>query len=347
MSTSEASQQAAALGRRGASKGGYARAERLSPEARREIAIRAAAARWGNIQIATHVGEIQFGDVKISCAVLEDGTRVLSQGTVLTALGRNPKKSRRSGDEGGDLRAPFLSASNLQPFISAELQDLSAPIPYRLGGDGNRSWGYRAEMLPMVCDVYLEARANNALFPNQRAVGRAAEILIRGLARVGIVALVDEATGYQETRARHELQVILEAYVREELRPWVKTFPDDFFREIYRLQGWEYKPGTSKRTPHVGKLVNKYIYDQLPPGVHDELRRRNPRTEKGYRAHKHHQLLTNGTGISHLDKQIAAVTTLMRVSDDKAQFEELFDRAYPPAQTKLPLMIDVTQRDSE
>jgi len=63
--------------------------------------------------------------------------------------------------------------------------------------------------------------------------------LIRGLARVGIIALVDEATGYQEVRARQELQRILEAYVQAELRPWIKTFPDEFFKEIYRLQGWE------------------------------------------------------------------------------------------------------------
>jgi hypothetical protein len=330
----------------GASKGGRARAERLSPEARREIAIRAAGARWGNIQVATHIGEIRFGNLEIACAVLEDGTRVLSQSTVLTALGRNPEKSRRSKDESGDLRAPFLSANNLQPFISSDLQSLVEPIPYRPPGSSNRSWGYRAEMLPLVCDVYLEARAHKALTPNQMPVARAAEILIRGLARVGIVALVDEATGYQETRARHELQMILEAYVREELRQWVKTFPDDFFREIYRLQGWEYRPGTSKRTPQVGKLVNKYIYDQLPPGVHEELRRRNPKTEKGYRVHKHHQFLTDTTGISHLDKQIATVTTLMRVSDDRRQFEQLFEKAYPPAQGKLALVIDVESDDA-
>lgn len=152
---------------------------------------------------------------------------------------------------------------------------------------------------------------------------------------------MDEATGYQETRARDELQVILEKYVHEEFRKWVSTFPDEFFAQIYRLQGWEFKPGTSKRTPLVGKLVNKYIYDQLPPGVHEELRRVNPKTEKGYRKRKHHQHLTADTGHVHLDRQISTVTTLMRIAKDKRDFEDLFERAFPPAQGRLPLIIEV------
>ena len=40
---------AVSLGRRGGLKGGKARAEKLTPEQRREIARRAAAKRWGRI----------------------------------------------------------------------------------------------------------------------------------------------------------------------------------------------------------------------------------------------------------------------------------------------------------
>lgn len=325
-----------------AKKGGVERAARLTENQRSEIARRAAESRWGtDVHTATHVGELVIGDMPIRCGVLEDGTRVLSQGTVLSVLGRNPDTGRRNR-EAGELRAPFLSARNLQPFIPQELIDISEPIRYREPGSSTRSSGYRAEMLPMVCDVYLEARSERALSPNQRSVARAAEILVRGLARVGIVALVDEATGYQEVRARYELQKILEKYVTPELMPWVKRFPDDFFREIYRLQGWEYKPGTSKRNPYVGKLVNKYVYEQLPPGVLDELRTLNPRTETGRRIHKHHQFLTDDTGNPHLDKQISNVTMLMRIAKDKADFEDMFDRAYS-LQQRLPLVIEVNE----
>jgi hypothetical protein len=333
---SSLSKEARALSRVGASRGGRIRAERLSSADRQAIARQAAQARWGKaIASAEYAGEVRIGDRTISCAVLEDETRVINQGTLLTALGRSNRPSGGPGDNGY-----ALFAGNLKPFISPQLANtLSTPIAY-VPPTGGRAWGYPADVLPDVCDVYLDARKENRLLKSQEAAAEAAEILMRSLARVGVVALVDEATGYQDVRARNDLQRILEYYVQAELRPWLKMFPDDFFREVYRLQGWEYKPGTSKRNPAVGKLVNKYIYEQLPPGVHEELQRKNPRTPKGYRAHKHFQFLTEGTGIPHLDRQISTVTTLMRISDSKSEFENLFERAFPPTHPRLPLVLE-------
>lgn len=321
-----------------AKKGGLARAERLTPEERSAIAREAANVRWGNaIPAAPYTGALRIAGREFDCAVLEDGRRVINQKQIDSMFGRTGGARRGPGARG----LPVLSALNLQKFITSELHDIAEdPVRYTMPG-GVRAFGYPAEILPLVCEVYLEARQEKGLTKSQEKVADAAEILLRGLARVGIVALVDEATGYQEVRARFELQRILEAYVAAELRPWIKTFPDEFFKQIYRLQGWEYRPGTSKRTPHVGKLVNKYIYEQLPPGVLDELRRRNPKNERGYRAHKHHQLLTPETGNRHLDRQIATTTTLMRISNSKAEFMALFERAFPPAQPRLPLIIDV------
>jgi hypothetical protein len=331
---------ARALARRGASRGGRARADRLSAEERKEIARRAAQARWGSMTLAApHMGDLQIGGRKIACAVLEDDTRVVNQGTLLTALNRS--RTPKSGDAG-----KVLFAANLQPYISPRLaESLRQPIAYIMPG-GARALGYKAEILPEICEVYLDARKDGRLFYNQQPAADAAEILVRGLARVGIVALIDEATGYQEVRARHELQRILEAYVQAELRRWTKTFPDEFFKEIYRLQGWEYRPGTSKRTPFVGTLINKYVYGHLPPGVLDELRRRNPRTEKGYRAYKHFQFLTLDTGDPHLNQQISTVTTLMRIARSKEEFEDLFERAFPPPEPRLPLVIEVAATNS-
>ena len=114
----------------------------------------------------------------------------------------------------------------------------------------------------MICETYLDARDAGVLLANQQNAARAAEIIIRGLARVGIIALVDAATGYEEVRAREELQLILEKYVTAEFRKWLKTFPDEFFEQVYRLQGWEYSPGNSKRTPlsliHISEPTRPY-----------------------------------------------------------------------------------------
>lgn len=334
------SAQAAELSKRGASKGGVARARALDKETRTEISVRAAAARWGEVHVANNSGELQIGDLTIACAVLDDRTRLLSQSTVLQALNRNPEKSRRTRGASG-VRAPFLLANNLQPFIGIDLRSMEEPIPYRIAGTSGRAWGYRAEMLPLVCDVYLTARRQDALLPSQIATARAAEILQSGLARVGIVALVDEATGYQEARERDELQLILEKYVRAEFRRWIRTFPDEFFEQVYRLHGWKYQANSTARTPMVGKLVNKYIYEQLPDGIIEELQRLNPKTPNGYRKRKHHQHLTIDTGSIHLDRQISTVTTLMRIARDRAEFEDLFERAFPSLQPRLPLVIPV------
>ena len=43
------------------------------------------------------------------------------------------------------------------------------------------------------------------LLPSQRHVAEQCRILLHGFANVGIIALVDEATGYQDARARDAL----------------------------------------------------------------------------------------------------------------------------------------------
>src|SRR4051794_10811570 len=160
----------------------------MSPEERSEVARHAAEARWGrSIATATHSGTLKIGDREINCAVLEDGTRVVSQATLLTALGRN--RRAKSAAAGGAV----LFASNLMPFVSVGLEDdLNESIQYTMPS-GGKAVGYKAELLPAVCEVYLDAHHEGKLLASQKPALRAAEILLRGLGRVGVTALVDEA----------------------------------------------------------------------------------------------------------------------------------------------------------
>jgi len=328
------------------SLGGIARAAKLSKEERSAIAQTAAEARWGNnLPQATHSGELVIGGRKIACAVLRNGKRVLTQETFLTAIGRAAKAKAGTGSlKLVDGLPPFLVAENLKPFISEELMQSTTPIVFRTV-KGGRAFGYDAMLLPMVCEVYVNARDDDKLLKGQEHIAAACYILMKGLARVGIIALVDEATGYQEQRAKDELARILEAYVLEEYRPWTRTFPEEFFRQIYRIHGWPYRPGNAKRTPFVGQLINKYVYGELPAGVLEELRRLNPVTDHGYRKRKHFQYLTADTGNEHLDRQIMTIITLMRISDTKEElarhFAKAFGKALPAIQERLPLVIDV------
>jgi hypothetical protein len=315
------------------SKGGKRRAEALSSEQRIEIARMGAAGRWQRrLPRADFEGDLKIGDVIIPSAVLEDGRRVLLSKAILSALGRPWKGSyKRAG------LPSFVDAKNLAPYLTADLMEVIEPIEF-LSLRGQTVQGYRAELLPLVCDVYVRANDDKALIGGQMRVAQQAEILRRSLSKIGIVSLVDEATGYQKVRARNELQAILSAYIAEELLPWTKRFPDSFYEQIHRVWGWEYKPGNVRRNSYVGKLTNLLVYDKMPPGVKDELRKLNPVDPTTKRRKKtHHEYLTDDIGHPHLEKQLNAVTTLLRATPDgkPAFFKKLFNTAFPPRQGEL------------
>ena len=227
------------------------------------------------------------------------------------------------------------------PYISDRLAEtLANPIRFvRPGRGGKTAIGYEATLLVDICNMVLQARKEGQLPEKDMALADRCEILMMGFATVGIIALVDEATGYQEERARDALHQILEAYIAKELLPWAKRFPDEFYKEIFRLWEWQYNPDSVKRTPFVGKLTENIVYKRLPPGVLEELKRLNPKNEKGRRKHKHHQILTENIGNPHLEKHIVAVVALMRASKDWKMFEELLQRAFPVANEQLYLGI--------
>jgi hypothetical protein len=312
-------------------KGGLARAEVLPPERRRDIAKAGAAARWSRKMVAaTHEGTLVIGTTELPSAVLEDGRRVLTSRSVLIALGRPWKGTYKH-----TVRPNFIDAPNLDSFITQELLNALDPIEY-VNLRGQVVLGFRAELLPLVCDTYLAAREADKLRGRQKDVAQRAEILVRSLSKVGIIALVDEATGYQKVRARDELQAILSAYIAPELLPWAKRFPDSFYEELHRVRGWRYAPGSSARNSYIGKLTNTLIYKQLPPGVLDELRQKNPVDPTSKRRRRaHHQLLTEDIGHPHLEKQIVVVTTLLSISDDWDDFCRHFARKFPPGSDDL------------
>lgn len=339
------------MAKRSQARGGVARAAALTPEARTEIASRAARARWDGVDPppegipkATHIGELHIMDITLPCAVLEDRTRIITEVSVADTLGRagGGKQRflrRRQADQRGEGPLPlFLSGATLDPFVPASLRmALGQPKLYRARGGVRR--GIEASLLPEIAEVWLKARDAGALQPSQVPIAQRADVLMRALAKVAVIALVDEATGYQEVRDREELHRILEAYISESLLPWTKAFPDDFYEQLFRLRGWQYRPMSVSRPMYVGKLTNELVYEKLPAGVLEELRAKNP-VIRGRRRYKLHQYLTEDIGNPHLQRHLVAVTTLMRVSPTWTTFKRLMDRAFPPAgyQPELPGM---------
>lgn len=332
------------------SKGGRARAEKLPPEKRSEIASDAAKRRWaeratGPVHHALDEGTVDFVGHKFRCAVLDvDGraTRVISGTEFMRVLGlyrSGALSTRRPDDE--EVRFPlYLAHKNLRRFVledRALVDALKSPLRYRPEG-GAVAEGIPGHVLRRILGVWVRALDEGELGPSQERVAHLAKIILDGLADLAIDALIDEATGYQKRRAHDDLQKILSAYVLPEFRKYQTKFPISYYEQIYRVMGWPFDAASSARTAYIGKLTNRLIYDRMPKGVCDAIKQKNPVDPVTKRRRKKHfQLLTEEYGEPHLDDLIKSTITLLRATP-KGQwkfFEMLFKQAYPPDQGEL------------
>jgi hypothetical protein len=240
----------------------------------------------------------------------------------------------------------MLQGAALAPYLTPELLQSAQPIAFR-APSGVRASGYRAELLPEVCNIYLKARDDNRLAPNQRHIAVQADILIRGLATVGIIALVDEATHYQEQRAKKALEEILENFVAKELQAWVKTFPNDYYANLFRLKGLNYPVTTVKRPQYFGLITNDIVYSRLAPGVLDELKKVTPPDQTGRLKDKLFQRLTQNIGYPKLREHLGSIVTLMKLSRDYPEFKRHLDNIHPRWDKTLPLPLEYGDEDLE
>ncbi|MGJ8605489.1 MAG: P63C domain-containing protein [Marivita sp.] len=288
-----------------------------------QVAVKmVAGAGSSNILDAIYSGKLPIGDVELDCAVLDGGVRVLSERAVHRAFGSKRGGShwkRMKENEGGANLPSFLSAKNYKPFISNDLEvALKKPVLYRTNAGATPANGIRAELLPEICGVFLSARRKGELHPSQEHLALQAEILMEAFAKVGIVALVDEATGYQLDRSHDALRLLLSKYIAEGLQKWLKTFPDAFFAELDRLYDTDTSHG--KRPQYYGKFINKYVYDPLENGyVKKELDKLNI-TDEGKRRARFHQWL-NDEGRNMLIHQLGRVQGLMEMCSDIEHFK--------------------------
>lgn len=333
----------------GRAKGGAARAKSLSPAKRSEIAKKAAMTRWSEpILKATHGSAdhpLRIGNLEIPCYVLEDGRRVLSLGGMLKAMGMSIG-SAGGGD--GDRLVSFAAGKAISPFISSDLMTrMKSPVRFQATTGGTAATGYEATILADLCDAVLAARKEGALRPQQEHIAHQCEILVRGFARVGIIALVDEATGYQKDRAKEALATILEAFIAKELQPWVKTFPADYYQELFRLRGLKYPSSSVKRPQYFGVLTNDVVYKRLAPGVLEELRRITPKNHEGRPKAKYFQSLTLNSGYPKLREHLGAVVAVMKLSNSYQDFIEKLDRISPRFNETIPLPLDYSKDEDD
>ena len=214
--------------------------------------------------------------------------------------------------------------------------------PILFVASGGVAHGYPATLLVDLCNVVLEVRESGSLHSQQAHIAERCETLVRNLARVGIIALVDEATGYQRIREERALATILEKFIAKELQPWTKTFPYEFYNQIFRLKDWP-GPQGMKKPSVIGHYTNDFVYARLAPHVLDELKRINPTLPSGRRRHTHHQWFTPDLGHPMLKEHLAAVTALMRAAPNWESFVRSLKRALPRRNETIPLPLNLPE----
>jgi hypothetical protein len=317
----------------GKARGGIARRDAMSAEERSESARKAAQARWNEeIPTALRSGNIRIGDLEIACAVLPGGMRVLSERALTAAFGGKRGgahwRRKRAGEAGANLPI-FLSAKNISSNLSSELVSaLSQPIMYRDDKSRAVAHGLEATVLPKVCRALRQLHAEKRLHPSQEGIAAQAELIADGLTEIGIVGLIDEATGYQEVRDKHALQEILDQFLRKTLAAWAKRFPDEFYFHIFRLRGWQWKGRKVNPPQIVAHYTNDFVYHRLAPKLVEELDKKNP-IVNGRRLSKNTQWLTDDVGHPALAGHLSGVIALMRVAKTWDQLKTMVDDAFP------------------
>lgn len=328
--TSEAAKELAKLG---AAKGGRARASVLTPQQRSEQARHAVQKRWekaGKVKAAAHPkavlakadgpakrempfsmlqGGLDIGNVRLECHVLDDGRRVLSQTEFVRVMSGGRKR--------GSLR-PYLQT---HPLVD-ENAFSGRTIEFKIPGNPQTAIGYEATLLVELCDAYMQADEDGLLKTSQKSLARQAAVVVRACAKVGIIALIDEATGFQRLRSERALQVKLQAYISEEMQEWVRMFPEEFFLELARLEGVHYSP--RHRPIRWGQYILDFVYRAVDEDVAKELKSRTPNPH--FRENLHQWL--RSAGRQKVNDQIQGVIALMRTSDSMPEFKRRFDKAY-------------------
>lgn len=311
---------------KGRARGGKALASKRTPAERKAASEKAVAAKkeLASLPIAEYGSSdtpLRIGDVEIQCYVLDDGSRVLSQRGMASGLGMSTTATERLLN--------FVGGDRIKPFINNEILALiEKPLKFRHRTGGGVAFGYPATILADICDAILAARKEGRLQKQQEHLADRAELLVRGFARVGIVALIDEATGYQRDREKNALAKILEEFVAKELRPWVTTFPADYYEGLFKIYGLQYPPDGNKnwRPSFMGNITNNVVYSRLAPELLPELKKAASRAE---RKAKLHQWLTEDVGHPKLREHLASIVTLLKISKTPEQFYDLVDTVHP------------------
>ena len=284
--------------------------------------------------IARWRGLLNIVGIDVPCYVLDNGVKI---------IGRTSATELLTGIKGGGALEKYLGVKSLEAFIDKDLV-LERLVPFRLlevEGLERAVKGLPAELMIEICQGFVAAlqasfdpNTVNKLTGRQQEMAIKASMFLSACAKVGLEALIDEATGYQYERAEDALQVKLRAFIAEELRAWEKTFPDELWAEFGRLTGWK---GTLHSRPKWwGKLVIEMIYNTLDPDVAEYIRTHKPPIGVRW-----HQQLTDNVGARQLVSRCYEVIGMAKTCRDMRELRDKVAEHYGKHPVQFRMYFDL------
>lgn len=284
---------------------------------------------------ALHRGELNIVSMSVPCYVLDNGVRV---------IGRTSATEVLTGIKGGGALEKYIAVRALEPFISKDLV-LERMVPFRLPeveGLEKAVKGLPADLFIDICQGFVTSLEHHfrrdsvhpKLTARQQQMAMQASLFLSACAKVGLEALIDEATGYQYVREEDALQVKLAAFLEDEIRKWEKTFPDELWQEFGRLTGW--RGQLSRRPKYWGKLVMELIYEKLDPDVASWLKENAPAPRYGQ---NYHQWLSAQYGLKKLVEHIWMIIGIAKTCSNMRELRDVINAMYgrEPIQLRLYL----------
>jgi hypothetical protein len=238
-------------------------------------------------------------DGLVDCYVVEDSRRLIAIRGAVRAL-------TNGGREVGDL-ATYIARI---PGFQAD----SVAVAKFSVSDCGEAHGITSVDFVRILNAYVDAALAGRLRKSQAHLAVNAQTILRALQVVGLDALIDEATGYQDVRASDALSVRLAQYLRETAAPHKVTFKEKLVRELCRVYGHVYRPGRHPRwLASVNEKLYRTIFDE---DIAAGLKALNPEPRFGS---NHHQFISDEVRPLMRD-DLEVIYVLARTSGSAADF---------------------------
>lgn len=257
-------------------------------------------------------------DGLVDCYVLDDGRRVISQRGMVRSLSGGPGRGNVSR---------YIERLPSQFNGLTVVPEIHFAIP-----TGGRAIGREHAWAVDVWQAYVDAHFAGELHPAQEDLAKRSAVILRSLGKVGLAALIDEATGYQEVRASDELRGMFARYLRDEPMTWTRMWDDEVVGKLCSLYQVE-RRGRQFPT-FLGNVIGKLYQVILPADVYSEMKLRNGSGNE--RQGKHHQFFRDSLW-RFVNNDMPTIAYFARVSRSRDEFWNHIHARYQDALFQLSM----------